>query len=60
MTSRRPMNQYRRVVEPSEDIPAEKMNLLFHDLLERLGLCVVVEETPDYTAYSIESKNTDN
>jgi hypothetical protein len=54
------MNQYRRVVEPSEDIPAEKMNLLFHDLLERLGLCVVVEETPDYTAYSIESKNTDN
>jgi hypothetical protein len=48
------------VVEPSEDIPVEKMNRLFHDLLGRLGLCVVVEETPDYAAYSIETKNADN
>jgi len=50
------LSPWQRLVEPDEEIPAADMTRLFHDLLGRLGLRLVVDETPDYTAYSIEEK----
>lgn len=52
------LNAWQRIVEPNEEIPAADLTKLFHDLLDHLGFCVVVEETPDYTSYSIEKKIT--
>lgn len=56
MSARRGLTSYQRVVPATESIPADQLNRLFMELLERLDLCVVVEETPDYVGYSLEKK----
>jgi transposase len=48
------MNQYQRVVEPTEEIPPMELQKLFFELLKREGLCVIVEATPDYRGYSLD------
>lgn len=59
MSIRRGLTNYQRVVPTGEAIPVDQMNRLFMELLDRLGLCVVVEETPDYVGYSIEPKSAE-
>jgi len=44
-----------RIVGRGEDIPAEDMKLLFWELIQFLGLQIVVEETPDYVSFSLRT-----
>lgn len=48
------MKQWQDVVR-AVDLPAEDFASVIDTLLERLGLRIVREQTPDYTSYELQS-----
>lgn len=51
------MSNYQCLVSAKE-LPAEDLRLLFDQLLVRLGLEIVREQTPDYTAYELQERKS--
>lgn len=49
------MNEYQKVVL-ANDLNPKQIADLFQQLLERLKLEIVMEKTPDYTAFEIVEK----
>ena len=47
------MNQWEDVVR-AVDLPAEDLASILDTLMERLGLRIVREQTPDYTSYELQ------
>ena len=37
------------------DLPTEALASIVDTLLKRLGLCIVCEQTPDYTMYELKT-----
>lgn len=52
----KPPSQYERVVPMDENIPVDVTLRLFRELLDEIGLEIIVEETPSYTAYAMRRK----
>ena len=48
------MNQWEDVVRAA-DLPPEDLASILDTLIERLGLRIVREATPDYTSYELQS-----
>ena len=47
---------YQRIITDHVDVPIETMRGLFLELLDHLDMELIVEETPDYTAFEIRKK----
>ena len=47
------MEQWQDIVRATE-LPSDEVRPVLDALLERMGLCIVREETPDYTTYTLQ------
>ncbi len=49
------MNDWQDIIR-AVDLPPEDLASVLDSLLERLGLQIVREQTPDYTSYELQDK----